>query len=439
MTDRKLKLYYFPIPGRSVVPCVMSWAAGLDLEFVKVSWEEWGKVSGDKARFPLGTIPVLEVIEGGKSSVICETIVLNTYLAKLCGMWPEDRVEAALVNEIMADVEVFFHGGPMWEGDVNLSDTFQMEEDAKKAAREGPILKRINYYFGRMDSLCAKLSPQFNVADFILMSMKQMFTSGFLDYVDKNILDRFSTLQCRVNALVADPKVSAAQKRLNNHFIEYKLTYFPIPGRVAASYVMCAYGGLDFEFEKISQEEWAKVHADRERFPNGTLPVLAISAGGSTTVVSETAVIEEYLAEASGLWPKDLMEQTVVHEIMADMELLLTGGAMFEGDVSLVKVMYQLGSEDAKKEACKEGGPVPKRMRFYMGRIDDLCARLGRKVYVSDMKLMNWVQRMECGKFMEHVDKCLMNEFKHVQARVALAKADEKLVSCFATCYKQFE
>jgi glutathione S-transferase len=180
-----LKLTYFPIAGRSFPARASLTLKKIPFEFEQIPFEDWfGKQPGaNRDRFPLGNIPVLYV--DGKP--LCESIAINQYVGQLTGLWPTDPLEAARALEILLVMEIVWTGAPEGPDDHHFSSTMSMPEEAKKAAREGAITKRIQYNYAYIEKIIGTdgfaVGGKLSIVDFALAQFVGAIKSGHFDYL----------------------------------------------------------------------------------------------------------------------------------------------------------------------------------------------------------------------------------------------------------------
>ncbi|KAF9299641.1 hypothetical protein BGZ74_008819 [Mortierella antarctica] len=88
------KLYYFPVMGRGATSRDILALAGVD--FKNVYPENWDE---EVVRTPFGGLPVLFITgKNGEEAVISEAAVIETYLAKMCGLLGDDIYEETVIK-----------------------------------------------------------------------------------------------------------------------------------------------------------------------------------------------------------------------------------------------------------------------------------------------------------------------------------------------------
>ena len=219
----KLKISYYDFPGRNFAPIAACKYAGVPLEVEGITFQQWyanDEIKGDRTRFPLGDMPVLEVTAkaGEAPHVLCESVVIYGYIGQLTGLWPNPSAtpfEAALVHEAFATYELIWQGNPWDKEDFNLNDTFAMEEAAKKAARQGPVKRRLAFYMRRINDIVAKFSPTaLNMFDLVVAQTILDIRKGGLDFVDSDFMEGLTALEQRLALVQGDAKMAAIFKEV---------------------------------------------------------------------------------------------------------------------------------------------------------------------------------------------------------------------------------
>jgi glutathione S-transferase len=75
-------------------------------------------------------------------------------------------------------------------------------------------------------------------------------------------------------------------------------------------------GGVPFEDRRFKQrDDFAKLKAAGE-FPFGSVPVLYIEEGGTTTCISQSPSIARYCGKVAGLFPNDPIQAAVIDQVL---------------------------------------------------------------------------------------------------------------------------
>ncbi|XP_041486049.1 glutathione S-transferase 1-like [Lytechinus variegatus] len=99
------KLIYFDARARGEPARMLFALKGQEFEDVRFAYgdQEWLKVKGDKARFPLGRLPVLEI--DGK--ILSQSRAVWRYLAREFGYYGNNNKESSAIDEILGVVVDF--------------------------------------------------------------------------------------------------------------------------------------------------------------------------------------------------------------------------------------------------------------------------------------------------------------------------------------------
>merc|ERR1712018_940499 len=88
-----------------------------------------------------------------------------------------------------------------------------------------------------------------------------------------------------------------------------KLTYFNFRGRAEASRLMLAYKGVDYEDNRITQEQWAAL---KPKTPFGSLPLLCYNG----MELAQSMTIARFLARELNLAGKSRFEEAQVDMVV---------------------------------------------------------------------------------------------------------------------------
>ena len=104
--NKKLKLYYFNIPGKGEPIRLACAYSGIDFEDVRVDREQFEKLK-QESKLPFGQLPVLQVSE---DTFLSQSAAIMRYIGKLGGLYPKDPIAAALVDAVMDEEHDLFAG-----------------------------------------------------------------------------------------------------------------------------------------------------------------------------------------------------------------------------------------------------------------------------------------------------------------------------------------
>lgn len=183
---RKLKLIYFNFHGGRGEPARLAMhIGGVEFEDQRVVFADWPAI---KSQMPYQALPVLEV--DGK--LLAQSNSINRYVAKLAGLYPGDRWQAALCDEIMDAVE---------DSTQLVVATFSIKNDTeKKAARQalvdGPLRSSLEQLQARLEQSGGKYfaDNRLTVADLKMFAWIKDLKSGNFDYIPTDLSDRVAPL-----------------------------------------------------------------------------------------------------------------------------------------------------------------------------------------------------------------------------------------------------
>ncbi|XP_034934996.1 glutathione S-transferase-like [Chelonus insularis] len=262
----KYKLTYFPVKALAEPIRFLFSYGGVEFEDDRFNREDWPKI---KPEMPFGQVPVLEV-DGKKvhqSTAICR------YLAKQFGLAGKDDWQNLLIDATVDTI----HDMRQKLGAFH----YESHAEAKEAKRKVALNETLPYYLERLDEQVKNNNGYFvggslTWADFVFVALLDYlnFMAGF------DIIEKYSNLKALKEKVLAIPQIKAwVEKRPPSDakkfttMSNYKLSYFDITGLGEPIRYMLHYGGIKFEDNRLSFEEWPKI---KPSMPLGQLPVLEI-------------------------------------------------------------------------------------------------------------------------------------------------------------------
>ena len=104
MAPQLLKLTYFNASGRAEVTRLALHYGNIPFIDHRVSFEEFG--TSIKPNLPLGQVPLLDIDEG--KTTLVQSAAIQSYAARLAGLYPEDSVVIAKVEMVLHTLEDLF-------------------------------------------------------------------------------------------------------------------------------------------------------------------------------------------------------------------------------------------------------------------------------------------------------------------------------------------
>ena len=155
----------------------------------------------DGTKIPFSQFPVL-VING---EVIAQTGAIARICGKLSGLYPEDIVEAGKVDQVIDAAT-----------DINMLIRPSMRENdpiKKKEMREDLSKNDLPRYFSYLEDLLSNNKSQWfvgnkmSIADIAIWRISGWLTSGIIDDIPKNLIDKFDNLKNLYSSVNNDKKI----------------------------------------------------------------------------------------------------------------------------------------------------------------------------------------------------------------------------------------
>jgi glutathione S-transferase len=177
----QLKLTYFDIDGgRGESVRLALTIGGIEFEDERFPFSEWPAV---KERTPLLQVPVLAV----DGEVMTQSNTMNRFVGNMAGLYPDDALEAAHCDEVMAAVE-----------DVlgKIVVTFGIKDEEKmRTAREALAAGQITRYLRWLEESLTRHGGNYfagnrlSVGDLKVFVWVRALRSGHLDHVPTDLVD----------------------------------------------------------------------------------------------------------------------------------------------------------------------------------------------------------------------------------------------------------
>ena len=190
-----LKIIYFNFPfWRAEVSRISLFIGNIPFEDKRLTNEDFSYVKEhgqmkDGTKIPFSQFPVL-VING---EVIAQTGAIARICGKLSGLYPEDIVEAGKVDQVIDAAT-----------DINMLIRPSMRENdpiKKKEMREDLSKNDLPRYFSYLEDLLSNNKSQWfvghkmSIADIAIWRISGWLTSGIIDDIPKNLIDKFDNLK----------------------------------------------------------------------------------------------------------------------------------------------------------------------------------------------------------------------------------------------------
>ena len=209
--ESKLRLRYFPFPGRAGAIRDALRIGGIPFEDVHVPSERFQEEKAAGA-LPFGALPILDVTTAGGTVTAAQSNAILRFVGRQVGLYPiDDPLQALKVDEALDLGEDLYHliGPSIGEPDVARRMTMRKVLAEETLPRWGGYVERLLVGNGRTGFV---VGDALTVADLKLHWIIDKLTNGSLDGVPKSVLDDFPALNAwRKNvAAVRDARLAAA-------------------------------------------------------------------------------------------------------------------------------------------------------------------------------------------------------------------------------------
>lgn len=168
-----------------------------------VQFKDWQSL---KPKTPLGSLPVLNV--DGKEFVQSQAIL--RYIGKLGKLYPEDAMDALMVDQVIDTVLDFFKSLFTYSG----GDKELLKEARDKAFKVSApkFLGSLEKMLGRSSDGPYVLGDHVSTADLVIASLFTLFSTGFLEFVPRHALDEYPRMKKISDTVLEIPEVKEYHK-----------------------------------------------------------------------------------------------------------------------------------------------------------------------------------------------------------------------------------
>lgn len=202
------KLTYFDIDGGRAEPIrIALHAAGIEFEDVRWTFPEFGQM---REKAPFHAVPFLEM----DGELVTQSNAICRYIGKLCNLYPTDPLQALYCDEVLDALEDMTH---------YVVQTFALEGDALKQAREALVSGRLTVFLKGLDGLLSRgggkyfAGQQLSIADLKMATQVKSLSSGHLDHVPADLVENLSpALVALQKSVENEPVVKAYYAKKNS-------------------------------------------------------------------------------------------------------------------------------------------------------------------------------------------------------------------------------
>ncbi len=197
----KYKVTYFDFDGGRAEPIrIAMHAAGLSFDDERWSFPEFGEKQ-QSIRFH--AVPTLQI--DGKT--ITQSNAISRYIGKMCGLYPEEPLQALYCDEVLGALEDLNH---------YVVQTFGLKDEALKIAREALVAGRLPVFIKGLEELLQRGGGRYfagqslSIADLKMVQQTKALQSGNLEHVPTDLIKQIApALTEHQKSIEMEPQVVA--------------------------------------------------------------------------------------------------------------------------------------------------------------------------------------------------------------------------------------
>jgi len=202
------KVTYFDFDGGRAEPIrIAMHAVGLNFEDDRWTFQEFGE-KRQSIRFH--AIPTMEF--DGKT--ITQSNAISRYIGRMCGLYPEDALQALYCDEVLGALEDLNH---------YVVQTFGLKDNELKQAREKLAAGRLPVFLKGLDELLTRGGGRYyagqslSIADLKSIQLVKQLRSGNLEHIPADLIDNIvPALVEHQQNIEKEPQVVAYYASLKN-------------------------------------------------------------------------------------------------------------------------------------------------------------------------------------------------------------------------------
>jgi len=274
-------------------------------------------------------------------------------------------------------------------------------------------------WFGRIDATIGKNGSGYLVGDKLTIADIKAFSlwNRKFDSIPADYFEQFPHIVAHQKLVASDPKI--AEYYAPKTPLTLKLTYFDVPGLAESVRLALHAGGIQFEDERLSNEQFAKDKA-AGRFKNGQVPVLDVNG----TQIAQSNAILIYAGKLARLYPWDPLAALKVEEALGNFDDI---GAAW-------RPVYR--EQDPEKKAKLGLEIFNGAWKAWFGRIDATIGKNGSGYLVGDKLTIADLRAFILWSRLPSYDGILadyLEQFPHIVAHQKLVASDPKIAEYYAS------
>lgn len=416
----KLKLSYFAHGGLAEATRLVFFLGDVPFVDERLTEQQFAALQPE---LPYGQVPVLEIDSGGGApvTVVAQSQALLRYAGRLAKLYPSSNnpIAALKVDEILNALD---------ELRVEMeASNYEQDPEKKKQMREELAETTIPQFLDMIQPRFERLteSPGFHskgkvlIHDVALYLLLKSIRTGVLDYIPAIIADDYDLLCTVFDKVDAHPKVQEWYSL--NHPPKLKLTYVDQGGRAEPIRLAFFIGGIEFEDERVTQEELALW---KPELPFHQIPVLEVDG----EMLAETFPILRFAGSLSGLYPAhDALQAVRIDEILSaldEFDSKYTKPAISENDPSVQAEIYRKLT----------GEHIPRILGFLDKRVEKWNGEYacGDAFTIADLVIFMLVSFLK-SRSEDEVPKHIAEPFKHLNRVCSNVREHPKVAEWYET------
>eukprot|EP00567_Pseudictyota_dubia_P008200 CAMPEP_0197434520 /NCGR_PEP_ID=MMETSP1175-20131217/2231_1 /TAXON_ID=1003142 /ORGANISM="Triceratium dubium, Strain CCMP147" /LENGTH=221 /DNA_ID=CAMNT_0042963269 /DNA_START=152 /DNA_END=817 /DNA_ORIENTATION=- len=202
MTIENLKLTYFAIPGRGESIRLALKLNDTPFEDNRVEFSQWKEL---KPTTPFGSLPYVELADG---TVIAQQRAILRLVGKETGLYPEDPVAAAKVDQLCDVCDDL-------QGKVNSTGQGLAQAEKEAARKEAVTTGNVADILKQMDACIAKngsgghaVGDKLTIADLMILTVSCALVCGLFDGVPETMFEPFENIMAVRKNVANNAKIS---------------------------------------------------------------------------------------------------------------------------------------------------------------------------------------------------------------------------------------
>eukprot|EP01038_Epipyxis_sp_PR26KG_P007551 gene7551-10290_t len=208
---KKLKLYYFDMPGRGESIRLACAYSGIELDDVRLNDTQFAELK-QQEKLPFGQLPVLEI---DNEVIIAQSAAILRYIGKIDGsLYPTDYIQAAIADSIV-DAEKDLIAGLTVSRFKDCMGFESVDDSLNAKIRKSLNDDVLPRHLLELELIAKKSKSGWiaggekpSIGDFILVPRLRMISSGVIEGISVDILAPFPYLKNLIQKFFSEPSIA---------------------------------------------------------------------------------------------------------------------------------------------------------------------------------------------------------------------------------------